>query len=112
MWSVARTGGDPAPAFKSDVQLLASAFSRDGKRLAVLRVIKNPAGAGSVYGLFFSDPPGAEPVRFEPFPLLNLITPTRLAWAANSAELLVFVRGHGKDPPCLAQGPERQGVPC
>ena len=96
MWSVARTGGDPAPAFKSDVQLLASAFSRDGKRLAVLRVIKNPAGAGSVYGLFFSDPPGAEPVRFEPFPLLHLVTPTRLAWAANSAELLVFTAGTAK----------------
>jgi hypothetical protein len=45
---------------------------------------------------FFSDPPGAEPVRFEPFPLLHLVTPTRLAWAANSAELLVFTAGTAK----------------
>ena len=59
-------------------------------------MIKNPAGPGSVYGLFLSDPPGAEPVRFEPFPLLHLVTPTRLAWAANSAELLVFTAGTGR----------------
>ena len=90
LWSVARTGGSPALLFKDDVQLLAAAFSPDGKRLAILRVIKNPNGPGQMYGLFLSEPPGAEPVRFEPFPLLNLITPARLAWAADSSRLLVF----------------------
>jgi Tol biopolymer transport system component len=94
LWSVSRAGGGPAPAFKDDVQLLASAFSPDDKRLAVLRVIKTPDGPR--YGLFLSDPPGAEPVRFEPFPLLNLITPTRIAWAANSNGLLVFSSGAAK----------------
>jgi eukaryotic-like serine/threonine-protein kinase len=96
LWSVARTGGGPAPAFKEDVQLLASAFSPDGKRLAILRVIKDPAGPGQMYGLFISEPPDMEPVRFEPFPLLNLIMPTRIAWAANSNELLVFSPGESK----------------
>ena len=93
LWSVARTGGGPAPAFKDDVQLLASAFSPDGMRLAILRVIPSPDGVGQKYGLFLSEPPGADPVRFEPFPLLNLITPTRIAWAADSTRLLVFGGG-------------------
>lgn len=90
LWSVSRTGGGPVPAFKEDVQLLASAFSADGKRLAILRVLKAPDGPGMKYGLFLSEPPGVEPVRFEPFPLLNLITPTRIGWAADSSRLLVF----------------------
>jgi eukaryotic-like serine/threonine-protein kinase len=93
LWSVAPTGGGPSLVFKDDVQALASAVSPDGKRLAVLRVIKNPAGPGQMYGLFLSEPPGAEPVRFEPFPLLNLITPTRITWAADSTRLLVFSAG-------------------
>ena len=51
---------------------------------------------GTEYGLFLSEPPGAEPVRFEPFPLLNLITPTRLAWDASSSRLLVYSAGPGR----------------
>jgi dipeptidyl aminopeptidase/acylaminoacyl peptidase len=89
LWSVARTGGGPALVFKDDVQLLAAAFSTAGKRLAILRVVKRPDGAGSMYGLFLSEPPGAEPVRFEAFPLRNLITPTRIAWSADATRLLV-----------------------
>jgi eukaryotic-like serine/threonine-protein kinase len=96
LWSVARTGGGPAPLFKEDVQLLASAFSPDGKRLAILRVIPSPDGVGQKYGLFLSEPPGADPVRFDPFPLLNLITPTRIAWAADSTRLLVFSAGSAR----------------
>ena len=49
-----------------------------------------------MYGLFVSEPPGAQPARFEPFPLLNLITPTRIAWAADSTRLLVFSWGEAK----------------
>jgi WD40 repeat protein len=93
LWSVARTGGSPALVFKEDVQLLAAAMSADGKRLAVLRVIKAPDGPGYRYGLFVSDPLGAPPVRFDPFPLLHLITPTRVAWSADSSRLLVFGGG-------------------
>ena len=90
LWSVARSGGGPATFFKDDVQVLAAAFSPNGARLAILRVIRSPDGAGSRYGLFFSEPPGADPVRFDAFALENLVTPVRLAWAADSARLLVF----------------------
>jgi Tol biopolymer transport system component len=90
LWSVAPAGGDPSLVFKDDEQVLASAVSPDGRRLAMLRVITNPDGPGRVYGLFLSEPPGTSPVRFEPFPVRNLITPTRIAWAADSARLLVF----------------------
>jgi Tol biopolymer transport system component len=89
LWSIATTGGDPSPVFKEDVQMLASALSADGKRLALLRVIPLP-GKGGRYGLFFSDPPGAPPVQFEKFPIRNLIQPTRLAWSQDSTKLLVF----------------------
>jgi Tol biopolymer transport system component len=93
LWSVARTGGSPTLVFKEDVQLLAAAVSADGKRLAVLRVVTAPDGPGYRYGLFVSEPPGAPPVRFDPFPLLQLITPTRVAWSADSSRLLVFAAG-------------------
>ena len=93
LWSVAATGGSPSPVFQDDVQVLASALSHDGQRLAVLRVIPSPDGRGLRYGLFLSDPPGATPVRFEPLPLYNLITPTRLTWAPDSNRLLVFSSG-------------------
>jgi hypothetical protein len=59
----------------------------------MLQVIKNPNGPGQMYGLSVSEPPGAGPVRFEPFLLLNLITPTRIAWAADSVRLLVYSAG-------------------
>jgi Tol biopolymer transport system component len=94
LWSVAATGGGPSLVFKDDVQVLASALSVDGKRLAILHVIPSPDGRGRRYGLFLSDPPGSAPVRFEPFPLLNLITPTRITWAADSTRLLVFSAGN------------------
>jgi serine/threonine protein kinase/Tol biopolymer transport system component len=90
LWSVARTGGEPAPVFKSDVQVLASALSPDGKQLAVLRVIAAPDGVGKRYGLFLSSPPGADPVRFEPFALEHLVTPTRLAWSRDSTRMIVY----------------------
>ena len=93
LWSVARSGGDPTPVFKDDVVVLASRLSPDGKRLALLRVITLPNDGGHRYGLFLSEPPGAEPVRVEVFPLLNLIQPTRLAWSSDSARLLVFSSG-------------------
>jgi dipeptidyl aminopeptidase/acylaminoacyl peptidase len=92
-WSVAATGGGPTPVFKDDVEVLASALSQDGRRLAMLRVVPSPDGRGHKYGLFLSDPPGAPPVRFDPFPLLNLITPTRVTWAADANRLLVFSWG-------------------
>ncbi|HXW05597.1 MAG TPA: protein kinase [Vicinamibacterales bacterium] len=93
LWSVARTGGDPVPVFETDVQLLAASVAPGGKRLALLRVVPNPTGPGQMYGLFLSDPPGAEPVRFEPFPLRNLITPTRMAWSPDGTRLLAFSSG-------------------
>ena len=93
LWSVARSGGEPAPVFTDDVVVLASRLSPDGKRLALLRVINLPKDGGRRYGLFLSEPPGAEPVRVEVFPLLHLIQPTRLAWSADSARLLVFSSG-------------------
>jgi serine/threonine protein kinase/Tol biopolymer transport system component len=93
LWSVARTGGEPTPVFRSDVQVLASGISVDGKRLAVLRVITLADNEGLRYGLFLSQPPGAEPVRVESFPLLHLITPTRVAWSADSGRLLVASSG-------------------
>jgi len=96
LWSVARAGGRPALVFKEDVQLLGAAMSGDGTRLAVLRVIKAPNGPGFRYGLFLSEPPGAPPVRFDPFPLLHLITPTRVAWSADSSRLLVFGAGSSR----------------
>jgi Tol biopolymer transport system component len=96
LWSVAPAGGGPSLVFKDDQQILASALSPDGRRLAMLRVIANPDGPGRMYGLFLSQPPGAEPVRFEPLPLRNLITPTRIAWAADSARMLVFGWGAPK----------------
>jgi Tol biopolymer transport system component len=96
LWSVAAAGGAPALVFKEDVEVLASALSLDGKRLAILRTIPSPDGPGRKYGLFLSEPPGAGPVRFEPFPLLNLITPARLAWAADSTRLLVFSAGDSR----------------
>jgi Tol biopolymer transport system component len=90
LWSVARTGGEPASLFQDDVRMLASGFSPDGKRLALLRVINLPNDGGVRYGLFLSEPPGAEPVRFEAFPLKHLVTPTRVAWAVDSNELMIF----------------------
>jgi Tol biopolymer transport system component len=90
LWSVARTGGEPTAVFKDDVVVLASALSPDGKRLALLRVIKLPNDGGLRYGLFLAEPAGAEPVRFDPFPLKHLITPTRVAWSSDSTRLLVF----------------------
>jgi eukaryotic-like serine/threonine-protein kinase len=89
LWSIARTGGDPSPVFKDDVQMLASALSGDGKRLALLQVIHLPDKGGR-YALFLSEPPGATPVQFEKFPLKSLIQPTRLAWSQDSTTLLVF----------------------
>lgn len=89
LWSIARTGGDPSPVFKDDVQMLASALSADGKRLAILQVI-HPPGRPRRYGLFLSEPPGAPPVQFEPFGLRALIQPTRLAWSKDSTTLLAF----------------------
>ena len=102
LWSVARSGGEPAPVFTDDVVVLASRLSPDGKRLALLRVINLPKDGGRRYGLFLSEPPGAEPVRVEVFPLLHLIQPTRLAWSADSARLLVQELGPGSDPCRLA----------
>jgi Tol biopolymer transport system component len=93
LWSVARSGGAPAPVFRKDIQVLASGLSPDGKRLAILRVIALPNDGGVRHGLFLSEPPGAEPVRFEAFPLLHLIAPTSIAWSADSTRLLVFTSG-------------------
>jgi Tol biopolymer transport system component len=89
LWSIARTGGDPLPVFKDDVQMLASALTADGKRLAILQVIHLPDKSGR-YGLFLSEPPGAPPVQFEPFGVRNLIQPTALAWSPDSTKLLAF----------------------
>ena len=93
LWSVARTGGEPAAVFKDDVVALASGLSPDGKRLALLRIVNLPNDGGSRYGLFLSEPPGAEPVRLEAFPLRDLIQPTRVAWSPDSARLLIFSSG-------------------
>jgi serine/threonine protein kinase/WD40 repeat protein len=90
LWSVATTGGEPSPLFQDDVVMLASSLSPDGKRLALLRVVSLPDNGGGRYGLFFSEPPGAQPVRFEKFPLRHLIQPTRIAWSSDSTRLLVF----------------------
>ena len=60
--------------FKDDVQMLASALSADGKRLAILQVIRLPDNSGR-YGLFLSEPPGAPPVQVEPFGIRPLIQP-------------------------------------
>lgn len=90
LWSVARTGGDPARLFGPNVTVLSSAVSQDGRQLAMLMNIPSPDGVGLRYGIFLSTPPGAEPVRVEAFGLEHLVTPTALAWSADATRLLVY----------------------
>ena len=89
IWSVARFGGAPVPAFPDDVTVLASAVSPDGKRLAMIRIFMVSDG-GRRATLFLSEPPGATPVRLEAFPSVLLVQPHAIAWFADSARLLVY----------------------
>ncbi len=90
LWSVARTGGEPVRLFGEDVTVLASALSKDGRRLAMLMTVPAPDGRGRRYGLFLSTPPGAEPVKVEAFRLEYLVQPTDLTWSAGGERLLVY----------------------
>ena len=112
LWSVARSGGGPATFFKDDVQVLASAFSPNGARLAILRVVRSPDGAGSRVRALSLRTSGRRSGAVRR-------VPARESRDAGSSCL-----GGGFGPPAglqfgqvqhrrgVACGPERQAAPC
>jgi dipeptidyl aminopeptidase/acylaminoacyl peptidase len=89
LWSAASSGGEPALVFPEDFDVLASAVSPDGKRLAMMRVFRADNG-GRMARLVLSEPPGAAPLAFEAFPAVSLVQFHSMAWFADSDRLLLF----------------------